>query len=45
VSAAVLATIPDNDQFTVLGWTGNFAFIEYKDVRGYVNAGYISRVE
>lgn len=45
VSASVITTIPDNDQFKVLGWTGNFAFIEYKDLRGYVNSGYISRVE
>lgn len=45
VSADVLTTIPDNDQFTVLGWTGGFAFIDYKDIRGYVNADYISRVE
>ena len=45
VGAKVITTIPDNDQFTVLGWTGGFAFIEYQDVRGYVNADYISRVE
>jgi len=45
VSADVITTIPDNDQFKVLGWTGGFAFIEYKGVRGYVNADYISRVE
>ena len=45
VSAEVITTIPDNDQFTVLGWTGGFAFIEYKEIRGYVNADYISRVE
>ena len=45
VGAEVLTTIPDNDQFTVLGWTGGFAFIDYKDIRGYVNADYISRVE
>lgn len=45
VTAEVITTIPDNDQFQVLGWTGNFAFIEYKEVRGYVNADYISRVE
>lgn len=45
VSAAVKTTIPDNDQFKVLGWTGAFAYIEYKDLRGYVNSGYISRVE
>lgn len=45
VSAGVLTTIPDNDQFTVLGWTNGFAFIDYKGIRGYVNADYISRVE
>ncbi len=45
VSANVVTTIPDNDQFTVLGWTGGFAFIDYKGNRGYVNADYISRVE
>ena len=45
VKAEVITTIPDNDQFTVLGWTGGFAFIEYKGLRGYVNADYISRVE
>lgn len=45
VSAEVITTIPDNDQFSVLGWTDGFAFIEYKEVRGYVNADYISRVE
>lgn len=45
VSAEVLTTIPDNDQFKVLGWTGGFALIEYKEIRGYVNADYISRVE
>ena len=45
VTAEVITTIPDNDQFQVLGWTGNFAFIEYKGTRGYVNADYISRVE
>ena len=45
VSAGVITTIPDNDQFTLLGWTGGFAFIEYKGLRGYVNADYISRVE
>lgn len=45
VSADVLTTIPDDYQFTVLGWIDGFAFIEYQDQRGYVNAGYISRVE
>jgi len=45
VSAEAITTIPDNDQFKVLGWTGGFAFIDYKGTRGYVNADYISRVE
>lgn len=45
VSAEVITTIPDNEQFTVLGFTGGFAYIDYKDIRGYVNADYISRVE
>lgn len=45
VSASVITTIPDNEQFTVYGWISGFAFIEYKDQRGYVNADYISRVE
>ncbi len=45
VGADVVTTIPDNDQFTVYGWTGGFAFIDYKGIRGYVNADYISRVE
>lgn len=45
VSAEVITTIPDNDQFTVLGWIDGFAFIDYKDTRGYVNANFISRVE
>ena len=45
VSAGVIDTIENKVQFTVLGWVDGFAFIEYKDQRGYVNADYISRVE
>jgi hypothetical protein len=45
VTADVITTIPDNNQFTVLGWIDGFAFIDYQDVRGYVNADYISRVD
>lgn len=45
VQASVIDTIENKVQFTVLGWTGGFAFVEYKDQRGYVNADYISRVE
>lgn len=44
VTAAVLTTIPDNDQFLLLGWSGGFAYIEYKEQRGYVNGDYIERV-
>ena len=45
VTAKVLATVPDNDQFTVLGWIDGFAFIDYQGIRGYVNASYMSRVD
>lgn len=45
VSADVITTIPDNNQFTVLGWIDGFAFIDYQGIRGYVNADYMSRVE
>jgi hypothetical protein len=45
VSAAVLTTIPNHNQFTVLGWTNGFAYIDYQGIRGYVNADYMSRVE
>ena len=45
VQAQSIEQIPDNEQFKVLGWIDGFAFIEYKDIRGYVNADYISRVE
>lgn len=44
VSAKSINTIADNAQFTVLGWVDGFAFVEYEDTRGYVNAKFISRV-
>lgn len=44
VSANAIGTIAKNEQFTLLGWSGGFAYIEYKGVRGYVNANYIQRV-
>ena len=44
VTGAVITTIKDNEQFIVLGFTNGFAFIEYKEDRGYVNADYIERV-
>jgi D-alanyl-D-alanine dipeptidase len=45
VSAEVITTIPDNNQFTVMGFVDGFAFIDYQGIRGYVNADYMSRVE
>lgn len=44
VSAAVITTIEDNEQFIVLGFVDGFAYIEYEEERGYVNADYIERV-
>lgn len=44
VTAAVITTIKDNEQFLVLGFVDGFAYIEYEGERGYVNADYIERV-
>lgn len=41
LSAAAIGTIPANDTFTLLGWDGAFAFIDYNGLRGYVNGDYI----
>lgn len=41
-TAESVAQIPKNHTFTLLGWTEGFAYVEYKGVRGYVNADYIS---
>lgn len=45
VTADVITTVPDNVQFTVLGFVDGFALIDYQGIRGYVNADYMSRVE
>lgn len=41
VSAASIGTVPANDTFTLLGWEGVFAYIDYNGLRGYVNGDYI----
>lgn len=44
VSASVVTTIAKDQQFTLLGWSGGFAYVEYRGQRGYVNADYIKKV-
>lgn len=41
VSADAVGTVPANDTFTLLGWSGAFAYIDYNGQRGYVNGDYI----
>lgn len=36
-----IGTVPADDTFTLLGWVGNFAYIDYNGTRGYVNGDYI----
>lgn len=40
-STQSIGTVPANDTFTLLGWDGNFAYIDYNGTRGYVNGDYI----
>lgn len=40
-STGSIGTVPANDTFTLLGWDGNFAYIDYNGTRGYVNGDYI----
>lgn len=40
-----VGTVPANERFTLLGWDGSFAYIDYNGVRGYVNSNYIDPVE
>lgn len=42
--ASVLGTVPKDQQFTLLGWSGGFAYMEYQGIRGYVNGDYIQKV-
>lgn len=43
-TATSIAKIKKDEQFTLLGRTGNFAYVEYKGIRGYVNADYMKKV-
>ena len=40
-STKSIGTVPAKETFTLLGWDGNFAFIDYNGTRGYVNGDYI----
>lgn len=44
VNAESIGKVPANARFTLLGWSGRFAFIEFQGLRGYVNADYIDEV-
>lgn len=44
-SATVITKILVNEQFTLLGWSDNFAYVEYKGTRGYVHGDYIGKVQ
>lgn len=41
VTAEALGTVPAGGTFTLLGWSGAFAYIDYNGLRGYVNKDYI----
>lgn len=41
-TSEALDQIPKNYTFTLLGWVDGFAYVEYKGMRGYVNADYVS---
>ncbi len=44
VSAEVITRIPANDEFTLLGYSGDFALVSYQNIRGYVLESYIRPV-
>lgn len=44
VNSEAIDQIPANARFTLLGWSGRFAYVEFEGVRGYVNADYIDEV-
>lgn len=44
VNAESIDQIPANARFTLLGWSGRFAYVEFQGLRGYVNADYIDEV-
>ena len=43
-NAGTCGKIYANEKFTVLGWDGIMAYIEYQGTRGYVNSDYIAKV-
>ena len=43
-SATSIAQIKKDEKFTLLGRTEYFAYVEYKGIRGYVNANYMKKV-
>lgn len=44
VNAGTCGKINANEQFTVMGWAGNMAYVDFNGQRGYVNADYIAKV-
>ena len=40
-STKSIGTVSAKATFTLLGWDGNFAYIDYEGTRGYVNGDYI----
>ncbi len=40
-TSEAIAQIPKDEAFTLLGWSGNYAYIEFEEQRGYVNGDYI----
>lgn len=45
VNAEAIGTIPKNARFILLGWSGDFAYVEYQGQRGYVNSNFMAPVE
>lgn len=43
-TAPVITRIPVNEEMTLLGWTGDFALVDYHGDQGYVLASYIEPV-
>ncbi len=39
-----IGRIPKDGRFTLLGWSGDFAYVEFQGTRGYVNSYYMDRV-
>ncbi len=43
VKADAIGQIPKDARFTLLGWSGEFAYVEFQGTRGYVNSDYMDR--